>query len=138
MGELPARKAWSRSAGFQPSLRVTTVETVGYFRGVPPGLPLSRDPGADAARAGAGEGGEGAGPGDVAMAVGVESVRAFSEHPFGALELFAEREVVRGDVLVGAGDALLSDGKLAHQGEAEVVLLAAEVDGEKAAPESFG
>jgi len=72
------------------------------------------------------------------MAVGVESVRAFAEHPFGALELFAEREVVRGDVLVGAGDALLSDGKLAHQGEAEVVLLAAEVDGEEAAAESFG
>ena len=50
---------------------------------------------------GMGVGGEGAGPGDVAMAGGVEGVAAFGEDPAGAGVDFAQGEVIGGDVLFG-------------------------------------
>jgi hypothetical protein len=37
-------------------------------------------------------GGEGGGPGDVAMAGGIEGVAGFAEDPFGAVERFAQGE----------------------------------------------
>src|SRR5258706_16075172 len=75
---------------------------------IPVGMPNAAIFHEDAATGGAlalgmGVRGEGTGPGDVAMAGGVESVAAFGEDPTGAGVNFAEGEVVRGDVLVRAG-----------------------------------
>ena len=47
-----------------------------------------------------GEGGERAGPGDVAMAGGVQIVFAFAEIPAGAGMHFAQGEEIGSDVLV--------------------------------------
>ena len=79
--------------------------------------------------------GEGAGPGDVAMAGRVEGVAAFVEDPAGAGVNFAEGEVVGGDVLVRAGEALFAIEKLVHKSEAQVVFLAGEINFEEAAAE---
>src|SRR6516164_4024985 len=87
---------------------------------------------------GIGEGGEGAGPGDVAVAGGVECVRAFTEGPAGAVVGFAQCEEVGGDVLLGFWKELFAHGELIHEGEAEVVLLSGEVDSLKGPGEFRG
>jgi hypothetical protein len=75
-----------------------------------------------------GEGGEGTGPGDVAMAGGVESVAALGKNPTGAGVDFAEGKVIGGNVLVATGETLFGDGKLVHESEAEVMFSGGEVD----------
>ena len=81
---------------------------------------------------------ESAGPGDVAMTDRIERIAAFAENPTGAGVLFAQGKVIRGDVLLASGEAFLCGGKLVHQGEAEVVLFAREVDLEETAGKLFG
>lgn len=83
-------------------------------------------------------GGEGAGPGDVAVAGGVGMVAALGEVPAGASVDFAEREIVLGDVGIGAREAFFGNGKLVHEGEAEVVFAGGEIDFEEAVPELGG
>ena len=85
-----------------------------------------------------GVGGECGGPGDVAMAGGIEGVAGFAEDPFGAVEGFAEGEEVSGDVRLGAGEALLSHRELVHEGESEVVLFGGKVNLGKGAAELSG
>src|SRR5882762_9326473 len=73
---------------------------------------LSSDHGSDGAFVGiVGFGGESAGPGDVAMAVRVEGVAALAEGPLVAIKGLAQSEIVSGDVLLAAGEALLGGGK---------------------------
>ena len=61
-----------------------------------------KDGGADlAATLGVRMGGEGARPGDVAMAGRVVGVATFGKGPFGTVRYFAEREVIRRDVVPG-------------------------------------
>ena len=92
------------------------------------------DGGADRALAlGVGVGGECAGPGDVAMAGGVGTVAGFAEGPFAAGEGFAKGEVVRGDVLFAAREALFGDRKLVHERKAEVMFFGGEVHFEETA-----
>ena len=88
--------------------------------------------------AGMGVGGEGTGPGDVAMASGIEGVAAFVECPAGAGVNFAEGEIVGGNVLLGAGEAFFGNGELIHESEAEVVFFGGEIDFGEAAAESGG
>ena len=76
-------------------------------------------------------GGERAGPGDVAVAGGIESVGCFAEDPAAGLIEFAKGEVIGCDVLLGSGETLLGGGKLVHESEAEVVFFAGEIDGGK-------
>ena len=100
---------------------------------------LQEDGGADLAFAfGVSVAGESAGPGDVAMARGVEAVPALGERPAGARVEFAKSEEVGSDVLLGTREALFGDGELVHQAEAEVLLLRGEVDLEEAAAEAAG
>ena len=87
---------------------------------------------------GVGVSGEGAGPGDVAMADFVQVVRAFAKDPARAFVAFAQGEEVGGDVLLASGEALPGGGELLHEREAEIVLFAAEVDGNEAAAEMAG
>src|SRR5436309_102898 len=82
--------------------------------------------------------GEGAGPGDVAVTDGVEGVVTFTEDPAGTGVILAQGKVIGCDVLLAFGEALLGDGKLVHEGKAEVMLLAREVDFGKAAAECAG
>ena len=82
--------------------------------------------------------GQGAGPGDVAMAGGVERVAAFGKGPAGAGVEFADGEEIGGDVLLGAGESFFGDGKLVHKGEAEILLFGGEVDFEETATELAG
>jgi len=52
------------------------------------------------------------------MAGGIAGgVGAFAEDPAGAVEGFAEREVVGGDVLFASGKSFLGGRELVHQGE---------------------
>src|SRR6185436_8061134 len=87
---------------------------------------------------GVGMRGESAGPGDVAVTVGIEVVAGFGEGPGFADEDFFEGEVVGGDVLLVTREAFLGGGKLVHEGEAEIVLFAGEVDPGKEAAELTG
>ena|ERR1041385_1183727 len=87
------------------------------------------DEGADpVAVFGMGVGGEGTGPGDVAVAGGVEVIVAFAEDPAGSDVTFAQGEIVRGDVLLGFGEAFLGGGELVHETKAEVVFFAGKID----------
>jgi len=87
---------------------------------------------------GVGMRGESAGPGDVAVTDGVESVTAFGKDPTSAGMLLAQGEVIGGDVLLVTREAFLGGGKLVHEGEAEIVLFAGEVDPGKKAAELTG
>jgi len=84
-----------------------------------------------------GVGGEGAGPGDVAVAGRVEVIAAFAEDPARGGVTFSQGEVIGGDVVLGFGEAFLGGGELVHEGEAEVVFFAGEIDGSEAARETF-
>jgi len=53
-------------------------------------------------------GGQSAGPGDVAVAGGIEGVAAFGEHPAATGKGFAQRKIVRSDVFVAAREAFLA------------------------------
>jgi len=99
------------------------------------GWVIEADEGADIGVFDLSFGGKSACPGNVAMGVGVESVRALGEKPFGAGEMFAEREEVGGDIGMGTGEALFAHGKLVHEREAEDVFFAGEIDGAKFAGE---
>ena len=87
---------------------------------------------------GVGVRGEGGGPGDVAVAGGVECVAAFGEGPAGASVKFTQREEVGGDVGFGPGEAFLTTGKLVHQGEAQVLFFGGEIDFKEAGAELVG
>src|SRR5439155_2578795 len=76
---------------------------------------------------GMGMGGEGASPGDVAMAGGVEGITALGESSLVSVVRLAQREIVGRDVGLGFGEALLGDGELVHEGEAEVMLFGGEI-----------
>ncbi len=76
-------------------------------------------------------GGESAGPGDVAVASGIEIVGCFAEDPAAGLIELAEGEVIGCDVLLSSGETLLGGGKLVHESKTEVVLFAGEIDGGK-------
>ena len=82
--------------------------------------------------------GEGGGPGDVAVAAGVEGVAAFGEDPAGAGVLFTKSEVVGGDVGMIFGEMLFGVGKLIHERYAEVLLFGGEVDFHELAGELGG
>src|SRR5437867_270053 len=99
------------------------------------GAPLDDDAPSGAFAFGVGMSGESGGPGDVAVAGGVQGVAAFGEGPAGAGVEFADGEEIGGDVLLGAGETFFGDGKLVHEGEAEVLFFGGEVDFEKAAAE---
>ena len=85
-----------------------------------------------------GFGGETTGPGDVAMAGGVQGIGTFAEHPAPALVGFAQGEVIGGDVLLAAGETFLDRGELVHEGEAEVMFFGREIDGSESATEILG
>ena len=76
-------------------------------------------------------GGERAGPGDVAVASGIEMVGCFAEDPAAGLIEFAKGEVIGCDVLLSSGETLLGGGELVHESKTEVVLFAGEIDGGK-------
>ena len=76
-------------------------------------------------------GGERAGPGDVAVARGIEMVGCFAKDPAAGLIEFAKGEEIGGDVLLGPGEAFLGDRELVHESKTEVVLFAGEIDGGK-------
>src|SRR6266705_6074106 len=76
-------------------------------------------------------GGERTGPGDVAVASGVEIVGSFAKDPAAGLIKFAKGEVIGCDVLLSSGETLLGGGKLVHESKTEVVLFAGEIDGGK-------
>ena len=76
-------------------------------------------------------GGQRAGPGDVAVASGIEIVGCFAEDPAAGLKEFAKSEVIGCDVLLSSGETLLGGGKLVHESKPEVVLFAGEIDGGK-------
>src|SRR4051812_5951163 len=71
--------------------------------------------------------GESAGPGDIAMADGIQGVTALDESPSGAGVAFTQRKVIGSDVLVATGEPLFAHGELIHKGEAEVVLFPTEI-----------
>ena len=95
------------------------------------GAVFEQEGGADAAGEALemGIGGESAGPGDVAMAVGIEVVAGFSEGPGFADEDFFEREIIGGDVRFTLRETLFADGELVHESKAEIVLFRGEVNG---------
>ena len=102
------------------------------------GVPVMvNDGGTDVAEVGLGVRGEATGPGDVAVGVWVQGVLAFGENPAGAGVVFAECEVVGGDVAVfrGGGKALFACGELVHEFEGDIGFLGAEVRGAEAAGE---
>lgn len=78
-------------------------------------------------------GGQSAGPGDIAMAGGVGGIGGFAKDPTGAGEIFAEGEIIGGDVVVAAGEAFFGGGELVHEGEAEVMFFGGEIDFKEAA-----
>jgi len=67
------------------------------------------------------------GPGDVAMAGGVEGIPAFAENPPGARMFLAQGKVIGSDVLVTSRNALLRSGELVHESKTEIVLFGGEV-----------
>lgn len=99
---------------------------------------IVEDGGAPEGEPGVGSGGEGGGPGDVAMAGGIEGIGCFTEVPAVAVKVLAEGEEVGGDVLVRARKTFFGHGKLVHEREAEVMLAGGEVDGEEAVGEFAG
>ena len=82
--------------------------------------------------------GESASPGDVAMARWIELVGAFAEDPFLANEVFAQREIIRADILLGAGETLFGGGKLVHQAKSQLVLFGPKVGGAEPGGKCFG
>ena len=86
---------------------------------------------------GVGVSGEGTGPGDVAMAGGVQGIATFVENPTSTGMNFAESEIIGSYVLVSAGKALFRDGELVHKGETEAMLFTGEIDFEKTAGKLF-
>src|SRR5882672_275322 len=70
--------------------------------------------------------------------VGIVGFAALAEGPLVAVKGLAQGEIVRGDVLLAAGEALLAGGKLVHEAEAEVVFFGAEVDRGKTTTEAVG
>src|SRR4051812_33994270 len=75
--------------------------------------------------------GESTGPGDVAMTGWIVGIVALHKNPAVALKDFAEGEEIGGDVLLAFGETLLGSRELVHEGKAEIMLLAGEVDGGK-------
>src|SRR5437588_2146655 len=71
---------------------------------------------------GMGVSGESAGPGDVAMADGVDGIAAFGKNPASAGVDFAQGVKIGSNVWFGFGEAFFGHGELVHEGEAEVVL----------------
>ena|ERR1043166_5366025 len=69
------------------------------------------------------------------MAHGIRGVSAFGKDPARAGADFAQGEEVGGDVLMRAGKAFFGNGKLVHQGKAEIVLFRSEVDFDEAGGE---
>ncbi len=65
------------------------------------------------------------------MASEIELVVAFDEPPSVAAKDFTQGKIVSGDVLLGAGKALLSAGELVHDGEPQVMLFGGEAHGSK-------
>ena len=57
-----------------------------------------------------GIGGKSTGPGDVAVAGGIEIIPGFAEDPTGALITFSQGEIIGSDVLLACGETLLSGG----------------------------
>ena len=103
------------------------------------GAVMVKDSGADGvATFGMDVGGQGAGPGDIAMAGGIEGVAAFIEHPARAGVKFAQGEVIGGDVLVSMGKPLFGNGELVHEGESEVLFFGGEVYFEETTAEFAG
>ena len=74
----------------------------------------------DGAAFGMGVGGESGGPGNIAVAGGVERVAAFGKGPAGAGVKFGDSKEIGGDVLLGTGEPFFGAGELVHEGEAEV------------------
>jgi len=93
---------------------------------------------AEAVIFGVGERGERGGPSDVTVAGAIGVVAAFGENPFVADESFSQREEVGGNVRLVLGEMFFGDGELVHEGEAEVLLFAAEVDFGKFVRELLG
>ena len=79
-----------------------------------------------------GEGGQCAGPGDVAMACGVEGVPGLAEGPVRSGMCFAQGEIIRGHIGLRLGKVFFARGELVHDRESEVMFLAAEVHFPKA------
>ena len=72
--------------------------------------------------------GQGAGPGDIAVTGRVIGIVTFHKNPTVTLEDFTEGKEVGGNVLMAFGKALPGGGELVHEGQAEIMLLAGEVD----------
>ena len=132
------RRRLRLSEGF-PDARVVAPEELVFgrrfwftSRGGPNGAVLHEDSGADGAfQLEVGVAGEGAGPGDVAVAGGVEGVSAFGEDPLRTVKGFAQGEVIGSDVCVGSRETFFGDGELVHEGKAEFVFFGGEAHGQK-------
>ena len=97
------------------------------------------DGGADGATAfGVGKAGQGAGPGNVAVAGGVQTIPALTKTPFAAVVGLAQGEVIGGDIVFTSGKAFFGHGELVHEGKAEVMFFGGEVDLDETAAEMFG
>ncbi len=101
-------------------------------------LDFLADHGAEGLDLGMGVGSESAGPGDIAVAIGVQGVAAFAKDPAVAVMRFAQGEVIGGDILFGTRESFLRQGELVHEREAEVVFLSGKVHAVKAGVEVVG
>ena len=76
-----------------------------------------------------GVGSEASSPGDVAMTCRIKLVAAFAKEPAARVTGFAKGEEIGSDVVMRGREAFLDGGELVHEGEADVVLFGAKVDG---------
>ena len=72
-------------------------------------------------------GGQCAGPGNVAVACGIEGVSGFAEGPARSRVCFAQGEIIRRYIGLRLGKVFFARGELVHDHESEVVFFAAEI-----------